>query len=84
MSLISSPYCTPRTCPRYSATRSTATSWVRNVLVAATPISGPACVYNTASDSRGMVDPTVLQMASTARAHLVRVLHGHQRVERLS
>jgi len=34
-------------------------------LVEATAISGPACVYNTASDSRGMVDPLVLQMAST-------------------
>ncbi len=31
----------------------------------ATATSGPACVYSTASDSRGMVDPLVLQMAST-------------------
>ncbi len=34
----------------------------RNALVEATAISGPACVYSTASDSRGMVEPLVLQM----------------------
>ncbi len=31
----------------------------------ATATSGPACVYSTASDSRGIVEPFVLQMAST-------------------
>ncbi len=31
----------------------------------ATPISGPAWVYSTASDSRGICDPLVLQTAST-------------------
>ena len=37
---------------------------VRNALVDATAISGPAYVYRTASDSRGIVEPTVLQIAS--------------------
>ena len=40
-------------------------TWARKVLVAATPISGPACVYRTASDSRGIWEPFVLQTAST-------------------
>lgn len=31
----------------------------------ATATSGPACVYNTASDSRGIVEPFVLQTART-------------------
>ena len=34
-------------------------------MVEATATSGPACVYSTASDSRGIVEPLVLQMAST-------------------
>ncbi|CPZ95945.1 Uncharacterised protein [Mycobacteroides abscessus] len=33
--------------------------------MAATPISGPALVYNTASHSRGICEPLVLQTAST-------------------
>ena len=39
--------------------------WARNALVEATAISGPAWVYSTASDSRGIVEPWVLQIAST-------------------
>ena len=39
--------------------------WARNALVDATAISGPAWVYSTASDSRGIVEPLVLQTAST-------------------
>jgi hypothetical protein len=53
-----------RTWARYRARRSRATIWVANVLVAATPTSGPACVYMTASASRATDDPTVLVMAS--------------------
>ena len=34
-------------------------------LVEATAISGPAWVYSTASDSRGIVAPCVLQIANT-------------------
>ncbi len=34
-------------------------------MVEATATSGPAWVYSTASDSRGMVEPLVLQIAST-------------------
>ncbi|CAB5148487.1 unannotated protein [freshwater metagenome] len=38
-----------------------ATNCVANALVDATAISGPAWVYKTASDSRGIVEPFVLQ-----------------------
>jgi len=38
---------------------------VVNVFVAATQISGPACVYSTPSDSRAIVEPTVFVMAMT-------------------
>ena len=37
--------------------------WVRKAFVDATATSGPAYVYSAASDSRGIVEPTVLQMA---------------------
>ena len=36
-----------------------------NAFVEATATSGPACVYSTASDSRGIDAPCVLQIAST-------------------
>ena len=41
--------------------------WIPHVMpfVDATATSGPAWVYRTASDSRGMVEPFALQMAST-------------------
>jgi len=52
----------PRSCARYRPSRYAAVIWARNALVDATAISGPACVYSTASDSRGMVEPLVLQM----------------------
>ena len=55
----------PRTWARYSATRYMAASWVAKVLVAATHTSGPARVYSTASDSRGIEAPTVLDTVST-------------------
>ena len=38
---------------------------MRNALVEATAISGPACVYTTASHSRGIDEPFTLQMPST-------------------
>ncbi len=38
---------------------------VVNDFVEATPISGPACVYTPASVSRGMLEPTTLQMPTT-------------------
>ncbi len=34
---------------------------VVKALVEATPISGPACVYEPVSDSRAILDPTTLQ-----------------------
>ena len=40
-------------------------TWVTNVLVATTAISGPACRNSTASASRVMADPIVLVMAMT-------------------
>ena len=38
-----------------------AINWVAKALVEATAISGPAWVYRTASDSRPIVEPFVLQ-----------------------
>src|ERR687891_55621 len=49
---------------RSSASRSMATICVANVFVAATPISGPACVYIAPSASRATEDPTVFVMAT--------------------
>ena len=48
-----------------------------NALVEATATSGPAWVYTTASDSRGMVAPWVLQIESVfapcSRAYLTAI-----------
>ena len=45
--------------------RYTAMICVNKAFVDATAISGPAWVYNTASDSRGIVELLVLQIANT-------------------
>ena len=65
MSAISTGNIAPRTCARYSATRCSAAICVANVFVAATPISGPACVYITASASRASDEPIVFVIAIT-------------------
>ena len=64
-SAISSGNSVPRACARYSATRCSAAIWVANVFVAATPISGPACVYRMPSASRAIDEPTVFVIAMT-------------------
>ena len=65
MSTISTGNIAPRTCARYSATRCSAAICVAKVFVAATQISGPACVYITASASRASEEPIVFVTAST-------------------
>ena len=51
--------------------------WATNALVEATATSGPAWVYSTASDSRGIVEPWVLQIDSVrapcSRAYLTAI-----------
>ena len=54
----------PRSCAKYRPKRYVAAICARNAFVDATAISGPACVYRTASDSRGIDEPFVLQIAS--------------------
>ena len=54
------PRCLPIAMPK----RYIAISWQVKVFVAATPISGPARVYSTASTSRVMLLPTTLVTAS--------------------
>ena len=65
MSPISTGNIAPRICARYSATRCSAAICVANVFVAATQISGPACVYITASASRASDEPIVFVTAIT-------------------
>ena len=51
-----------------------------NVLVPATEISGPACMYSAPSASSGSALPTTLVIAMTLRAGLMRLAHGRKRV----
>ena len=53
----------PRTSDSFSAKRYSATSWVVNAFVEATPISGPACVWIVPCASRVAMLPTTLQIA---------------------
>ena len=55
----------PFTCASLSPSTVSAAICAVNVLVAATPISGPACVYSTPSDSRVTREPTTLVIAMT-------------------
>ncbi len=57
----------PRSLPSDSVNSSSATSWVVNALVEATPISGPAWVISVRSDSRTSELPGTLQIARLAR-----------------
>ena len=52
----------PRARPRAIARQASAASWHVKALVEATPISGPASVGSTASDSRAMVEVRTLTM----------------------
>ena len=55
----------PRLSARWSARSRPHAIWATKVLVAATPISGPACMWITPSASRESALPTTLVMATT-------------------
>ena len=53
---------TPRALPAAMARQASTVSWQVKALVEATPISGPASVGSTASDSRAIEDSRTLTM----------------------
>ena len=57
----------PRARAMAAASSTRVVTWVANVLVATTQISGPACRNSTASASRVMAEPTVLVTAMTVQ-----------------
>ncbi|MCY1379986.1 hypothetical protein D9M69_677600 [compost metagenome] len=57
----------PRARPAPIESAASTASWQVKALVEATPISGPARIGNTASDSRAMVDSRVLTTAPIFR-----------------
>ena len=57
----------PRAWAIAAASSTSVVTWVTNVFVAATAISGPACRNRTASASRVMAEPTVFVTATTGQ-----------------
>ncbi len=63
----SSALTVPRALPAPIASDASTASWQVKALVEATPISGPAMIGKTASDSRAMVDSCTLTTAPIFR-----------------